>query len=107
MAWQEGRREDVLALGTEALGHWGATSVTYHYMALCLWPLLAVHLEMKQLAEALVCARRMLEARQVRFPDDLERLLEEGVTAGATGQDQPPGHKLAEALARATALHYA
>ncbi|HXW80787.1 MAG TPA: hypothetical protein VEJ84_14890, partial [Acidimicrobiales bacterium] len=44
LAWRDGRPDDVLALGSEALQLWANSVVAYPFYWLCLWPLIGVHL---------------------------------------------------------------
>lgn len=106
VAWQEGRPDEVLRLGSEVLALWREISVTYHFQALCLWPMLAVHLDMGNIDEAQRCARQMLDASQVRFPDDLERLLRRALQDAGRDGKAKAASRLAKALARARELHY-
>ena len=60
VAWQDGRPQDVVALASEALELWETTVVSYSWYWLCLWPLIAVRLVTKRVAEAVEAARQLL-----------------------------------------------
>jgi class 3 adenylate cyclase/tetratricopeptide (TPR) repeat protein len=107
VAWKEGRSDDVLVLGTEALEIWASTVVSYSWYLLCLWPLLAVHLAAGRLAEAISAGRQLLLPPQQRLPDELEILLESALAAWERAEPVPAGEKLAEALELACGLAYA
>jgi hypothetical protein len=99
--------EDVVDLATEALELWGTLAVTYHFKALCLWPLTAVRLATGQVAEAVEANRQLLTPPQVRFPDELESLAESAHAAWDEGEHERAADKLAEALELAGRLGYA
>jgi eukaryotic-like serine/threonine-protein kinase len=107
VAWKEGRPDDVVALGTEALEMWASTVVSYSWYLLALWPLAAVHLAAGRLAEAISAARQLLLPPQQRLPDELEVLLESALAAWARAEPVPAGENLAEALELACRLAYA
>jgi class 3 adenylate cyclase/tetratricopeptide (TPR) repeat protein len=107
LAWREERPEDVVALANEALELWEATVVPYAFTSLCLWPLLAVRLAAGQVAEAVDASRQMLLPPQMRFPDDLESLVQSSVDRWDAGEHEGAASKLAEALELAERLGYA
>ena len=63
VAWRDGRSEDVLALAAEALELWRTNVVSYSWYWLCLWPLIAVHLEGGRTAEAVAASGQLLSPR--------------------------------------------
>ena len=106
VAWKDGRPDDVLALATEALELWASTVVSYSWFLLCLWPLLAVHLDVGQLPEAIDAARRLLRPPQQRLPDGLEGLLGSAIAAWERAEPALASVKLAEALELACNVGY-
>ncbi|HXW81434.1 MAG TPA: hypothetical protein VEJ84_18165, partial [Acidimicrobiales bacterium] len=107
VAWKDGRPEDVLGLGNEALELWASTVVSYSWCLLCLWPLLAVHLAAGRFAEAIAAGRQLLLPPQQRLPDELELLLESAIAAWERAEPAPAGEKLAEAVELACRFGYA
>jgi hypothetical protein len=107
VAWRDGRPGDVVAIANEALGLWEATAASYPCKLLCLWPLIAVHLSAGQVAEAVDAGRQLLIPPQIRFPDELESLVEWGVAKWDRGERDRAAHKLADALELAERLGYA
>jgi len=107
VSWREERHEDVVALANEALKLWQATVVPYAFTCLCLWPLLAVRLAAGQVAEAVDAGRQMLMPPQLRFPDELEALMESAVDRWDDGEHDRAASKLADALELAGRLGYA
>jgi tetratricopeptide (TPR) repeat protein len=107
VAWRDGRRADVLAIANEALELWDAAAVSYPCKLLCLWPLIAVRLSAGQIAEAVDASRQLLMPPQIRFPDELESLLEWAVAKWDGGERDLAAHKLADALKMAEHLGYA
>ncbi len=107
VAWQDERFEDVVALGEEALELWGTTIVSYSWYWLCLWPIIAVRLRARQIADAVDASRQLLAPPQQRLPDELESLLEAAGAAWEQDEPQVAGDKLAEALQLAVTLGYA
>jgi len=107
VAWRDGRPADVVAIANEALELWGTTAASYPCKLLCLWPLIAVHLSAGQVAEAVEASRQLLMPPQIRFPDELESLVEWVVAKWDSGEGDQAAHKLADALELAERLGYA
>jgi hypothetical protein len=107
VAWRDGRPADVVAIANEALKMWEATAASYPCKLLCLWPLIAVHLSAGQVAEAVDASRQLLMPPQIRFPDELESLVESVVAAWDSGEHEQAAYRLAEALELAERLGYA
>jgi hypothetical protein len=107
VAWRDGRPADVVAIANEALELWEATAASYPFKLLCLWPLIAVHLSAGQVAEAVDASRQLLMPPQIRFPDELESLVEWVGAAWDSGEHEQAAYKLAEALELAERLGYA
>jgi adenylate cyclase len=107
VAWRDGRPADVVAIANEALELWEATAASYPCKLLCLWPLIAVHLSAGQVAEAVDASRQLLMPPQIRFPDELESLVEWVGAAWDSGEHEQAAYKLAEALELAERLGYA
>jgi hypothetical protein len=108
VAWRDGRPEAVLALGGEALALWSTTVVSYSWYWLCLWPMIAVHLDSGAIGEAVDLARRLLAPPQQRLAEQLEAAVQLGLdTWDGGGGAELAGRTLAEALALACDLGYA
>ena len=107
VAWRDGRPADVVAIANEALELWEATAASFPCKLLCLWPLIAIHLSAGQVAEAVDASRQLLMPPQLRFPDELEALVESGVAWWDRGEHKRAASKLAEALELAERLGYA
>jgi class 3 adenylate cyclase/tetratricopeptide (TPR) repeat protein len=107
VAWRDGRPADVVAIANEALELWEVTAVSYPCKMLCLWPLIAVHLSAGQVAEAVDAGRQLLMPPQIRFPDELESLVEWVVATWDSGERDRAAGKLADALELAERLGYA
>ncbi len=107
VAWRDGRPADVVAIANEALELWDVTAVSYPFKLLCLWPLIAVRMSAGQVAEAVDASRQLLIPPQIRFPDELESLLESVGAAWDGGEHEQSAYKLAEALELAERLGYA
>jgi tetratricopeptide (TPR) repeat protein len=91
LAWQEGRPEDVLTLAGQALQLWGTAVVSHSYYWVCLWPLIAVHLDEGRVDEAINAARQLLQPPQQRLPDELESAVQAAIAAW-----EPRDRKLAQ-----------
>jgi class 3 adenylate cyclase len=107
LAWREERTEDVVAIANEALELWQGIAVPYAFTCLCLWPLLAVRLAAGQVAEAVDAGRKLLMPPQIRFPDELESLVQSALDRWDTGEHERAASELAEALQLAERLGYA
>ena len=107
LAWRDGRPADVVAIANEALELWEGTAASYPCKLLCLWPLIAVHLSAGQVAEAVDASRQLLVPPQIRFPDELESLVQWAVAEWDRGERDRAAHKLADALELAERLGYA
>ena len=93
LAWQDGRPDDVITLSDEVAELMAATVGSGFYQGLIyLWPLIAVHLDAGQLAEAVAAARQLLRTARPRLTGDLESALAEAGQAWDRGQRRPgPG----------------
>jgi hypothetical protein len=107
VAWRDGRPADVVAIANEALELWEATATSYPCKLLCLWPLIAVRLSAGQIAEAIDASRQLLMPPQLRFPDELEVLVQSAVEQWYSGERDLAARKLADALELAERLGYA
>jgi len=77
-----------------------------HHKWVYLWPLIAVHLDAGQVAEAVAAGRQLLHPAQRRLPDDVEPMVTAASRALHQGQPDVCRDKLVAALARAHDLHY-
>jgi hypothetical protein len=92
LAWQDGRRDDVLSLAGEFGALRTATQDPWVYYGLVhLWPLVAAHLDAGDVAAAIAVARDL-----PRHAPPLPAPLQQTLTAAATAWDEK-----APALARA------
>ena len=107
VAWRDERSEDVLALAAEALELWRTNVVSYSWYWLCLWPLIAVHLEGGRTAEAVAASRQLLVPPQQRLPDELERLVQSVGEFWDEGEEERAAAELSRALSLAAELRYA
>jgi len=107
VAWRDGRPDDVLALGGEALELWRTTVVSYSWYWLCLWPLVSVRLEKEDLAGAVEAARQLLPAPQQRLPDELEANVRAAIAAWDGADASGAAESLSGAVELAQRLNYA
>lgn len=107
VAWQDGRRQDVLSLSREALALWATTVVSYSWYWICLWPLIAVHLDDGRVDEAIDSARQLLPAPQQRLPEELESAVQAAIAAHETGDTQLAHDWLVGAVELAKKLRFA
>ena len=106
VAWKDQRFEDVIDLANEALDLWRSTVVSYSWYWLCLWPLIAVHLDAGRVTEAVEASRQLVVPPQQRLPDELESLVVSAAAAWDAGQGQLAAAHLADALELAERLRY-
>ncbi|HXW81452.1 MAG TPA: hypothetical protein VEJ84_18255, partial [Acidimicrobiales bacterium] len=112
LAWRDGRPDDVLGLGREALRLWAGGAVAYPFYWLCLWPLIAVHLGRGEVADAVAAARQLLLPPQQKLPDELEAQVEAAIACWEggsleTGASERAASDLRKALELGEALRYA
>ena len=107
LAWQDQDRDALVMLADEAAFLWrnALGSLTFCKW-LYLWPLVALHLDGRNVALAVTAGREMLHPSQQRFPDGLEQILTSACAAWDNGNAGTAGVKLAEALRVAYELHY-
>jgi hypothetical protein len=107
LAWQDQRQEDVIKLSAEIPALMAAAVGSGFYQGLVyLWPLLAVHLDTGQMAEAVAVGRQLLQAARPPLTCDLESSLEEACQAWDLGQPGLAGDRLTAAVALARDLNY-
>ena len=106
LAWQDGRRDDVVTLATEATAvH--RTGGTFSYLKwLGLFPLIAVHLAARRVSEATAAAREILDPAQLWLPDSLSSTLEAACEAWDHNEPRTADSKLGEALELAHRFNY-
>ncbi len=107
VAWRDGRPTDVVRAAETALALWATTVVSYSWYWLCLWPLLAVHLDAGHVEQAVVSARQLLAPAQQRLPDELDSLVASACGAFDSGDLVRARRLLAEALQLACEMRYA
>jgi class 3 adenylate cyclase/two-component SAPR family response regulator len=113
LAWQDGRPQDVIELVEQIEEQEPTATVVYHTSDgvtpqrwIYLWPLIAVHLDDGNIAEAVAAAQRMLHPAQQRLPDELAAAVAAASRAWAQGQAAVCAHTLTAALALARDLRY-
>ena len=79
----------------------------YAFTCLCLWPLLAVRLAAGQVDKAVDAGRQLLMPPQIRFPDELESLVQSSLDRWDNGEHERAASDLAEALELAKRLRHA
>jgi hypothetical protein len=107
VAWRDGRVEEALGLGAQALEIWDAGPESWPFQCLALWPLTAAYLDAEQIAEAVGAARRLLEPSQARLPDEMEAAVQVACDAWDKGQPETAARLVADAVDLAVKLHYA
>ena len=107
VAWKEGRLVDAEVAAEEALEQWGTCVVNYSWHWVGLWPLIAVRLANRQVAEAVEAGRQLLLAPQQRLPDELASTVQAAITAWEEEDLQRAKEKLGNAVELAQRLRYA
>jgi class 3 adenylate cyclase/tetratricopeptide (TPR) repeat protein len=99
LAWQDGRRDEVLRLAAE-IEEWDATRIGWGAMHrwIYLFPVLAVHLAANAPAEAVAAARRIIDPSQQALPDGLTAALATACDSWDQGDEPRAARLLAEAL---------
>jgi class 3 adenylate cyclase/tetratricopeptide (TPR) repeat protein len=106
VAWRDGRLEEALALGTEALGLW-QPNPEFHPYCLAFFPVAAAYLATGRAEQAVGTARRLLEPTHAALPDELEAVVQAGCDAWDRGEAEKAGKLLGEAVLLARDLGYA
>ena len=107
LAWQDRRQADVIKLSDE-IAELMETPVGsgFYQELLYLWPLIAVHLEVGQVAEAEAAGRQLLHASRPPLCGDLKSVVEAASTAWDHGQPEVSREQLTAAVALARDLNY-
>ena len=105
LAWQDGRREDVVLLANEA-GELLPDGPNRAHKWLYIWPLLAVRLREGDLAQAASAASELLEPSQKRLPDDLRSIIESACLSWDRGEADAARISLTKALEVASELRF-
>jgi hypothetical protein len=87
LAWRGGNLAQARALGQQALNEWAGSAVVFASQWLALWPLLAVALAEHQNAAAIAHARALLDSRQNRPPEALQKALAEASRNAEAGDE--------------------
>jgi len=106
LAWQDGRRDDVLSLAGEFGALMGPTQDPWAYYGLVhLWPLVAAYLDVGDVAAAVTAVREV--SRHVPpLPPALQEILTAATTAWDSAQPDPARAHLTTALTQARTLNY-
>jgi hypothetical protein len=111
LAWQDQQPHEVIALAEQIAR--GDPHTTYHvpqgitpHKWVCLFPLLAAHLTLGDVAAAVGAARQLLARDQQRYPDELESALALACRAWAHGGCELAIQQLTTARTLAGDLHY-
>jgi len=106
LAWQDGRRDDVLALAGEFGALETATQDPWAYYGLVhLWPLVAAHLDAGDVAAA-VAAARHIPRHVPPLPAALQEILAAATSAWDSGSPDSATTHLTHALTQARTLNY-
>jgi predicted ATPase/DNA-binding SARP family transcriptional activator len=106
LAWQDGRRDDVLSLAGEFGALMEPAQDPWAYYGLVhLWPLVAAHLDAGDLAAA-ITAVRDLPRHAPPLPAHLQEILTAATTAWDSGATQSAAAHLTTALTQARTLNY-
>jgi tetratricopeptide (TPR) repeat protein len=106
VAWRDGRLDEALRLGVEALERWGP-GPEFHPYCLALFPVADAYLATGQTEQAVGTARRLLEPAHAALPDELEASVRTGCDAWDRGEADKAGKLLGEAVLLARDLGYA
>ena len=108
LAWQDGRPDEVIRLSGQIAGldiTAIASGARYQWWV-CLFPLIAAHLDHGSVEEAAAAARHILDPTQQLLPDDLTATLAAALAAWDDGRPAAAAEQLAAALRLARDLHY-
>jgi tetratricopeptide (TPR) repeat protein len=106
LAWQDGRRDDVLSLAGEFGALMGPTQDPWAYYGLVhLWPLVAAYLDAGDLAAAITAVRELPRHAPPLLPA-LQQILTAATTAWDAGSPAPARAHLTHALTQARTLNY-
>jgi len=103
LAWQDGRRDEVLRLAAEAESDDLIFGSGAMYRWVYLFPVLAARLQAGELNEAVAAARTIVHPSQQWLPDDLTTALTEAGDAWDEGNQAGTTERLTQALALARA----
>ena len=108
LAWQDGRPDEVIRLSGQIadLDMTVIASGARYQWWVCLFPLIAAHLDHGSVDGAVAAARQILDPTQHLLPDDLTATLAAALTAWDGGQPAAAADELAAALRLAHDLHY-
>jgi DNA-binding SARP family transcriptional activator len=106
LAWQDGRRDEVIGLSGEFAALMTPTRDPWAYYGLIhLWPLVAAHLDAGDVAAAIMAVRGLTRYAPP-LPADLADVIAAALAAWDPAQPGPARAHLADALARARTLAY-
>jgi hypothetical protein len=109
LAWLAWRREaptEAEQLAQAALADWNKHPFPYPLYWQALWPLLGLYLSQERLAEALACARQLLDPGQQPLPASLAESLTAALSAGDDGRPNAARQLLHHALTTAQQMNF-
>ncbi len=109
LAWKDNHYEDVLRLSHEAIDLWRTVKFApslgpIGLKAVCLWPLVSVHLACGRIGGAIEAGSQLLDAPDIRSPDDVQSLLSSARVAWDHGDEASTASDLNVAVALASRL---
>jgi eukaryotic-like serine/threonine-protein kinase len=109
LAWKDNRYEDVIRLSGEALDLWRTVKFAHSLgpiglKAVCLWPLVSVHLASGHIADAVDAGSQLLDAPDIRSPDEVQSLLSSARAAWDSGDGASAASGLNVAVVLASRL---
>ena len=106
VAWRSGDNATARDHGQAALHAWQQYSGDYMFEWIGRWPLIALMLAERDLAEAIVHARALLDERQKRMPSNIESTLESALRMAQSGNVTATRSLLETAVELASVHHY-
>jgi predicted ATPase len=81
LAWREGKHDDALTSGREALELWHGMEDPYGVDWMALWPLIAIALDQNNMAQAIEHARALFGPNQHPLPQELMVITQKAIAA--------------------------
>ncbi len=106
VAWRDGKMEEALALGAEALDRWRPYGGFRPY-CFGMFPLAGAHLATRKIDQAIATGRQLLDPKYAALPDELEAAVQASCDAWDRAEPERAGQLLADAIQLAQDLGYA